>query len=287
MGEEDLEQLYARLEKPLCNLVYRWLWSMDESQGVVQDAFVRLWRMRARVDKQTVEPLIYKIALNLAASRRRSKRVWRWVSFDTIRVPSSADEPADDAISSRQELGRLRRAVERLPDDLRRVIMLCEYSELSYDEIAGIMQYRPGPWARGAIARFSGCGRRFPRRRHDMTESHDLFAILEPPPDGPARLRSRMDREKRRSARRRRLRSAAVVGVLGGVLIIGGIALGPGVATDPLPAEFDLVRMALGQIAPPIEPVTLPDVARVSTAVLRVPLPTDEVVFYLIGSIQD
>lgn len=72
MGEEDLEQLYARLEKPLCNLVYRWLWSMDESQGVVQDAFVRLWRMRARVDKQTVEPLIYKIALNLAASRCRS-----------------------------------------------------------------------------------------------------------------------------------------------------------------------------------------------------------------------
>lgn len=144
MGEEDLEQLYARLEKPLCNLVYRWLWSMDESQGVVQDAFVRLWRMRARVDKQTVEPLIYKIALNLAASRRRSKRVWRWVSFDTIRAPSSADEPADDAISSRQELGRLRRAVERLPDDLRRVIMLCEYSELSYDEIAGIMSIPAG-----------------------------------------------------------------------------------------------------------------------------------------------
>ena len=144
MGEEDLEQLYARLEKPLCNLVYRWLWSMDESQDVVQDAFVRLWRMRARVDKQTVEPLIYKIALNLAASRRRSKRVWRWVSFDTIRAPSSADEPADDAISSRQELGRLRRAVERLPDDLRRVIMLCEYSELSYDEIAGIMSIPAG-----------------------------------------------------------------------------------------------------------------------------------------------
>jgi RNA polymerase sigma-70 factor (ECF subfamily) len=144
MGEEDLEQLYARLEKPLCNLVYRWLWSMDESQDVVQDAFVRLWRMRARVDKQTVEPLIYKIALNLAASRRRSKRVWRWVSSDTIRAPSSADEPADDAISSRQELGRLRRAVERLPDDLRRVIMLCEYSELSYDEIAGIMSIPAG-----------------------------------------------------------------------------------------------------------------------------------------------
>lgn len=122
----------------------RWLWSMDESQDVVQDAFVRLWRMRARVDKQTVEPSIYKIALNLAASRRRSKRIWRWVSSDTIRAPSSADEPADDAISARQELGRLRRAVEGLPEDLRRVIMLCEYSELSYDEIAGILSIPAG-----------------------------------------------------------------------------------------------------------------------------------------------
>jgi hypothetical protein len=120
-----------------------------------------------------------------------------------------------------------------------------------------------------------------------MTESDDLFVTLEPPPGGPARLRSRMDREQRRRARLRRLRSAAVVGVLGGVLVIGGIALGPGVAPDPLPAELDLVRMALGQLAPPIEPVTLPEAARMSTAVRRVPLPTDEVVFYLIGSIQE
>jgi len=45
--------------------------------------------------------------------------------------------------------------------------------------------------------------------------------------------------------------------------------------------------MALGQLAPPVEPVTLPEAARMSTAVRRVPLPTDEVVFYLIGSIQE
>ncbi len=67
MREEDLEQLYARLETPVCNVVFRWVWSMDEAQDVVQDAFVRLWRMRARVDMDTVETMIYNIALNLAA----------------------------------------------------------------------------------------------------------------------------------------------------------------------------------------------------------------------------
>ena len=144
MREVDLEQLYARLETPLCNVVYRWLWSMDEAQDVVQDAFLRLWRMRARVDMETVEPLIYKIALNLAASRRRSRSLWRWVPMDALGARMSRETPADDALSASEEQARLRAAVEALPENLRRVIMLCEYSELSYDEIAGILSIPPG-----------------------------------------------------------------------------------------------------------------------------------------------
>ena len=55
MREEDLERLYVRLEKPLCNVVFRWVWNMDEAQDLVQDAFVRLWRMRTRVDLRSGE----------------------------------------------------------------------------------------------------------------------------------------------------------------------------------------------------------------------------------------
>ena len=95
MREEDLEQLYARLERPLCNLVFRWVWSMDDAQDIVQDAFLRLWRMRERVNMNTVDPLIYKIALNLAASRRRSRKRWRWVTLDVLRGATSPTRPAD------------------------------------------------------------------------------------------------------------------------------------------------------------------------------------------------
>lgn len=117
---------------------------MDEAQDVVHDAFVRLWRMRRRGDMTTVEPLIYKIALNAAASRRRSKRVWRWVSLDTIRAPFSAALPTDEVLSVREERAQVRHAVEALPEDLRRVIMLCEYSSLSYGEIATTLSIPAG-----------------------------------------------------------------------------------------------------------------------------------------------
>ena len=136
MREEDLEQLYRRLERPLCNLVFRWVWSMADAQDVVQDAFVRLWRMRERVDTDTAEPLIYKIALNLAVSRDRSRRRWRWVPLDAIRSVASKNQAADEALAVCEERTRLRAAVEGLPEDLRQVVMLCEYSDFTYPQIA-------------------------------------------------------------------------------------------------------------------------------------------------------
>ena len=144
MREEDLEQLYVRLEKPLCNVVFRWVWRMDDAQDIVQEAFIRLWRMRDRVDMDTVEPLIYKIAINLAASRRRSKRIWHWVSLGALADVPSATRPADESLSEAEEHERLRTAVDALPEDLRRVVMLCEFSGLSYDDVAKVLAVPPG-----------------------------------------------------------------------------------------------------------------------------------------------
>ena len=144
MREEDLEQLYARLERPLCNLVFRWVWSMDDAQDIVQEAFVRLWRMRERVNMNTVDPLIYKIALNLAASRRRSRKRWRWVTLDVLRGATSPTRPADESLAARDECVRVRAAVEGLPEDLRRVVMLCEFSDFNYEQIAKILSVPTG-----------------------------------------------------------------------------------------------------------------------------------------------
>ena len=70
-----LEALYVRLEGPLYNVAYRYVWDAAEAQDIVQEAFVRLWRARDRVRMQTVEALVYRIALNLARNRRRWLRL--------------------------------------------------------------------------------------------------------------------------------------------------------------------------------------------------------------------
>ena len=49
VDEASWVELYRALEKPLYNVVYRWLWDSAESHDVVQEAFLRCWRRRELV----------------------------------------------------------------------------------------------------------------------------------------------------------------------------------------------------------------------------------------------
>ena len=130
-----LERLYIRLEKPLYNVVYRWVWDAGEATDIVQETFVRLWSMRGRVRLETVDSLAYKIALNLASKRKRAQKTWGWTPFEGWMGRSNL-AGADEALAANERERAVRAAVDALPDHLRAVVMLCTYSDMSYGEVA-------------------------------------------------------------------------------------------------------------------------------------------------------
>lgn len=144
LDAHGIEQLYVRLEGPLYNVVYRWLWESEEAHDVVQEAFVRLWRMRERIKPGTVEALTYRIALNLAANRRRRRRLWRWVTLEAVREPATPGAGACGELEAGQRREALRRAIDELPERHKRVIVLCELSELSYAQVAEALSIAVG-----------------------------------------------------------------------------------------------------------------------------------------------
>lgn len=139
LDEAALEELYVRLEKPLYNVAYRWLWDPAEAQEVVQEAFLRLWRKRESVRLPTVEPLIYRIATNLASNRRRTRRLWRWTTLEAVRERPAAGDGAGTRLDRERREALVRAAVEALPERLRRVVVLCEVSDLTYAQVGEIL----------------------------------------------------------------------------------------------------------------------------------------------------
>jgi RNA polymerase sigma-70 factor (ECF subfamily) len=136
LDEEALVRLYERLERPLFNVAYRFVWTAPDAQEVVQETFLRLWRMRERVRIESVEPLLYRIAINLATSRLRRRRLWRWVSLEALRERAAPGPGAEAQAVAAQQQARMRGAIEALPPDLRSVVVLCELGGLSYAQVA-------------------------------------------------------------------------------------------------------------------------------------------------------
>jgi RNA polymerase sigma-70 factor, ECF subfamily len=144
LDKATLERLYVKLEKPMFNVVYRWLWNAGDAQDVVQEAFLKVWKIRDNVDFETVEPLLYRTALNLASNRRRSARLWRWIGIDAASAEASPAPTSEEALASVQMRARVRVAIDALPERLREVILLTEYSDLTHQEIGSTLGIPPG-----------------------------------------------------------------------------------------------------------------------------------------------
>lgn len=138
------EALYARLEKPVFNVVYRWVWNTEEARDVTQEAFLKVWDARRRVRVETVDALVFQSALHLAANRHRGKKLRSFFSLGWLE--HHADEGADQhaSLEVQQRRAAVRQAVEALPEKLKQVVLLCEFSGLSTAQIAEALQIPQG-----------------------------------------------------------------------------------------------------------------------------------------------
>ena len=120
----------------------RWLTRNDaEAEDVVQDACVRAMRFLPSLRDADARPWLFAIVRNAWYSRaaRRAGSRERW-PYDTARNDPADNAPDPEARLLRQHaIGRVREALEQLPPDFREVLVLREFEEMSYKEIASVV----------------------------------------------------------------------------------------------------------------------------------------------------
>jgi RNA polymerase sigma-70 factor (ECF subfamily) len=139
-----LERLYLEHERGLYNTAYRYVWNAEDARDVVHDAFVRLWNKRAGVEWERAAGLAYATVLGLARNRRRGAAVRR--VFGLARAaehPPRSDRP-DDILDAAQKDAAVRRAIDKLPERLRSVLVMCLFSGLDYPAIGVVLDIPAG-----------------------------------------------------------------------------------------------------------------------------------------------
>jgi RNA polymerase sigma-70 factor (ECF subfamily) len=143
-----LNRLIGRWQRPLLGFAYRYLQNSADAQDVVAETFVRLYQRRMRLRPDTnLSAWLFTALTNLCHNHHRWKRRHPTVAFGPPDADSSgADEadspsgdPGPDAVLAHEEtLGALKKAIDRLPHDLKASVLLHHYEHLSYREIASI-----------------------------------------------------------------------------------------------------------------------------------------------------
>lgn len=143
-------ELVEKYKQPVMNLAYRTVRDMTEAEDLAQNVFVQVYKSAARY-KSTAKfsTWLFTIARNLCLNeiRRRSRHPAE--SLEETH-PENEDQPSRQYEDKKVFLptenvlhGELAKKIEEalaeLPENQRTAILLCRQDELSYEEIAEVL----------------------------------------------------------------------------------------------------------------------------------------------------
>jgi RNA polymerase sigma-70 factor, ECF subfamily len=142
----QLGGLFERYHVALFDFLCRTTGDRTAAEDLVQDVFVRILKYRHTYrDDSCFETWLFRIARNARADFFRRRTPVRTVDMDHAR-----DEPAtDDAdpvlgLQMSADTARLKRALMRLPEDKRELLVLARYRNMRYDQIAALLEIEVG-----------------------------------------------------------------------------------------------------------------------------------------------
>jgi RNA polymerase sigma-70 factor (ECF subfamily) len=129
--QSALSELFARYREPLHGFFYRRLTNRERAEDLTQDVFVAVIRGSTRYEpRASVRTYLYAIALKLLWAERRKQNQMLAPLYEEAPLPGGHPE-ASLAV---------RRAIELLDPNDREIILLREYEQLTYGEIADVLR---------------------------------------------------------------------------------------------------------------------------------------------------
>ncbi len=137
--------LVGRFQDRLLNFVGRIVTDRETAEELVQETFLRIFNQKTSYTPEyAVSTWIYTIALNLARSELRKRKLRRYLSLDFIKEEADIELPAKINLKAVSLAPIIQQAIEKLPEDYRTAFVLCDIQRLPYQQIAEVMRVPVG-----------------------------------------------------------------------------------------------------------------------------------------------
>jgi len=136
----EFEHIVHRFEIPLLQYARRITGDREQARDVVQETFVKFQRNGALRREDNPATWLFTVCRNAALNVCRKERRMMYVDEEVIEARESEQPMPFDQLEQKEATGFLLRIVGTLPPRQQEVIQLKFQNDLSYQQIAEIMQ---------------------------------------------------------------------------------------------------------------------------------------------------
>ena len=138
-NHEAFSEMVNRHSKRFYNIAYRLIFSKDDAEDIVQEAFLKLWEKRLLWDQGKEAKFttwFYKVVVNLCLDHNKKKRP---EPFPEDMQIVDRQQGQEVLLQERQKQALLDNFIQKLPERQQLALNLCFYEGLSNQEAAEII----------------------------------------------------------------------------------------------------------------------------------------------------
>lgn len=150
-NETAFKNMVERYQKPVINICYGLLQNREDAEDIAQDIFIEVFRkIQDFREDSKLSTWLYRIAVNRSLNHIRDHKKHRWFrSFDDevsekskkfLQVEVAKSDQPEYKLENQQRALILKEAINCLPKNQKVAFILCKYEDLSYQEIAEVME---------------------------------------------------------------------------------------------------------------------------------------------------
>jgi RNA polymerase sigma-70 factor, ECF subfamily len=145
--QKSTEQLYLEYKNYIFNLCCRYFPDRNEAEDVCHDVFIKIFKnLDSFREESKLSTWIYRLTVNQCLNHIRKKKIFKWFSLDFMMEEgdssaelSNQSEDLESEYEKKEAGETLNHVLSKLPERQKTALLLHKYEDLSYQEIANIM----------------------------------------------------------------------------------------------------------------------------------------------------
>jgi len=135
--ETAFEKLFRLYYERLCRYADQFLKDSSLAEELVQDLFVTIWENKVNLNLQVgIKPYLYRAVHNRCLNSIKHEQVKKNYSNSFKANGSAGVHQNEQPLEAKELTKRIGNAIEKLPEECRKVFRLSRFEEFSYKEIA-------------------------------------------------------------------------------------------------------------------------------------------------------